>query len=948
MAWPGGLSAGTSAAVLSAAATTAGQRSLLDDDRVVPPAAQRPDKPGKKDDDRDETEEPLEPVRPPADAPKGDPKEDLKEPILEDDGTAEELAPKGRAVPRPDFLDGPQRPDDEQEQTPEEEQTYDEVYWGKSTPMRVSFCPHYSKFSAPNQRHKLHAYSRSERGQAIFEIQSRQIEKVVYFEQRLGNLAAAQLGLVSLAELAEVGATVDLTDLEEEAERALRLLAKAVDEHDSAVQRRLRTGTRWEAEFRRPLLAARVNLRLGQVDLLIRQQRYQQAELLCDRLRAELAPGSQQLADLRRRVEEIFRLRAAPAYKRGDYATVRELLDRLAGRYGDKMGDTAEGIQNELIAVAGRRKNKAQELLRRAQGLADPLSPQAAEAKREAVELLKQAAEIWPSLPGLHDLRFRTDTQHPLLHCAYAELPRSLSPLDVYMPVERHAVSLVYEGLVRWVDDRHSGSHHRCQLARGRPIPLERGRAFHLPECVWSDSDARRYFCCMDDVYGTYSLLTNAGRPGYSPAFSRLIEGVRDHVQPGPFALAIRLRCDHWQPLSLMDAMILPKHHLPKAGSPEDFQKALRRLAQNPVGTGPYRLGDRGPDKLQFVANPHYRYRRQLQLPKIKEIAFHRRSAIDARNGVLAGDVHLAYGVRVRHLVELRESGARVVALRTPSVWVLAPNYRRATLRSRDLRLAIAYAVQREAILDRQFRLAGNRDDHTAVSGPYPKDSWAYNRDVRRFCRREAAEKAAERDLAGACARRAKAELKTWPVTLRLAFPRGNPETESACMQIKTQVERATEGITLELQAVQAGAFYDKIVRLGDFDLAYWRIDFPSPAFWLEPLLDQDPKAQRPGGPNFMGYTPDATLTDLFRKITGHKHFPHVQGWTHQIHEHVSRHAIVIPLWQLDTYLALSPRLKLSDSAGREVRLARGDLFGNLDLFRDVQHWQLEAANDTP
>ena len=181
-------------------------------------------------------------------------------------------------------------------------------------------------------------------------------------------------------------------------------------------------------------------------------------------------------------------------------------------------------------------------------------------------------------------------------------------------------------------------------------------------------------------------------------------------------------------------------------------------------------------------------------------------------------------------------------------------------------------------------------------------------------------------------------------MTLRLTYPQGNPEIENACMQIKSQVEEATrKGIVLELEAIAPGTFYDKIVRLHDFDLAYWCHDFDDPAFWLEPLLDKDPASQQPGGPNFMGYTPDADLAKLFRTVNLHKHFPDIRRATHEIHEHVARKAIVIPLWQLDTYVAVSPRLRLQDSRGRTVAWERLDMFRNLDLFGDVEYWQLEA-----
>jgi hypothetical protein len=126
-------------------------------------------------------------------------------------------------------------------------------------------------------------------------------------------------------------------------------------------------------------------------------------------------------------------------------------------------------------------------------------------------------------------------------------------------------------------------------------------------------------------------------------------------------------------------------------------------------------------------------------------------------------------------------------------------------------------------------------------------------------------------------------------------------------------------------------------VREHDFDLAYWRYDFEDPTYWLEPLLDQDPDARRPGGPNFMGYPQDAALRALFDEINLHKHFPQIQQATHQIHTHVAQDAIVIPLWQLGTYVALSSGVDPQDRHGNPAAL---DPF---DLFANIEQWELTA-----
>jgi ABC-type transport system substrate-binding protein len=62
-----------------------------------------------------------------------------------------------------------------------------------------------------------------------------------------------------------------------------------------------------------------------------------------------------------------------------------------------------------------------------------------------------------------------------------------------------------------------------------------------------------------------------------------------------------------------------------------------------------------------------------------------------------------------------------------------------------------------------------------------------------------------------------------------------------------------------------------------------------------------------------------------------HKRFAKIRELTNRIHEHIATNAIVIPLWQLDTYVAVSDRL-------HNITLDPWTLFG------DVQDWSLTPA----
>ena len=741
----------------------------------------------------------------------------------------------------------------------------------------------------------------SERGTTKVQVKGWQIEGFDYYEERMGRKAADLVGL-TYERLATPGTPVDLSDevIAEDVEQSEEILSTAIAEHDSAVQRRMRRGAKWKEKIRQPLVQARLNLRLSEVDQLIRQERFQQAEAQCDRLVGELDRDGPLVGQVLSRVEAVFETRAEAALAVKDYATVHELLDQWMEYYTGEPGGALGKVRKQLV-------DKATELARRAESLKDT-SP------REARQLLAAAATIWPPLAQLDELRRQMAEEYPILHCAYSELPQHLAPMTARSAVERHAMSLIFESLVRWVDDPQSGAHYTCELAATWPDPLIRGRDFKLRRATWSDSnDHDSHFCLVEDVRRTLQILRDPTCPGYSPAWSQLLAGVDNAPDEDPYRALVRLDRDYWQPLSLMDFKVLPGRSFRKTAV-TSLKEQVQEFSQNPVGTGPYQLGPSGadPDAIRFVANPYYR---GPQRPSIREIVFHRRDPIQAADEFVKGELHLIYGVQKEHVNQLLQSGKKVVALRTPTVTFLAPNYRKRWLKNENIRLAIAHAIDRPAILEQYFRAGGREGDHAELTGPFPRRCWANDPSVADF----------QPELAEAYAGKAFEELGVEDLTLRLVYPGGSRDVESACKRIAEDVKSRT-GIALSLERVEPGKFYDQVTRYHDFDLAYWNHTFEDSTYWLEPLLDAAAAAREPGGPNFMGYVPDEDLGTLFRELRRHKQFRRIEALAHQIHKHVARQAIIVPLWQLDTYVAVSDQLE-------NVTLDPFTLFGNIERW---------------
>jgi hypothetical protein len=764
---------------------------------------------------------------------------------------------------------------------------------GTASRRRVKLIPVLTR--GPYPKGKIYEFMEvppSGKGYRLFRPQGHQIVRIRYYEEHILDRAAEETG-ISRGELTQVGKVFPLFSDPERApaaRKAINILRIALAEHDSAVQRRVRRGDGW-AELREPLARAWLNLQMSEIRHLSQHGQIDLAIAACDRmldvpdldLRSQLA--------IRDSLEQMLLDPADHAMDNEEYEEARRLLAEFSRRYPFNPGARASEVRRRLQRIA---QSYAERAL----------------AEKNA-KLLDKAADVWPQLAGLDEKRRQLATAYPVLHCAYAALPQRFSPLTARTLADRHAVSLMFESLVRWRQDARIGPHYAAQLAARRPVPLARGRQFELPRCMWGEADdGEPDLCISEDVFWTVEMMKKIKPLGYPKAWQRLMQDVNASHSEDPFLVSIMLSSDHWQPLSLMDFKILPKASFPKQGARQEVESFERA----PVGTGPYRLHTaRRDSEVRFVANPFYR---KVGLPRIREVSFHRLDGVQSHAEFLNGNIQLILGVRPGQVVELRKQGRNVVKVPTPSVCFLAPNHRNYFLRNKNLRLALAHAIDRDAILTTCFRPGKAAEDHAVLSGPFPAHSWAYNRSVQPFAREQAA----------VFMKQAMAELGQVP-EFRLIYPDRDHEVGVACAEIKRQVEERL-ALKININPVPPSLFYQAVIDEHSFDLAYWRHDFQDETYWIWPWFDPDDKEQ--GGANFMGYVADDDLRDLFHEMVIHKQFPRIREAAHDVHEHLARSAILIPLWQLDTYVAVSDQLRYT-------------ALDPFDFYNGIENWELVA-----
>jgi peptide/nickel transport system substrate-binding protein len=675
-------------------------------------------------------------------------------------------------------------------------------------------------------------------------------------------------------------------DLLRSAEKALEWVAVW---HESARERGHRQGDGWD-ELKASLDGKLLAVRLQQLRALSDRSDWDAAFELATRLK-EKYPKQKEL------LVEIARLsvqHAERALRTQDFETARKRLMALEEELPSAP---------EMEAIRERLRKKAAEIVEEARKLEK-------EDPKKAIAQLQTAESIYPQLPGLHDFYLQLSNKYPVLYVRVRDLPENLSPARAYTDSEKQGVELLFESLIKFKLDPQAGQRYEPGLAAELPRPVPLGRQFQLVRNA-SWSDGRQVTAA--DVRHTVQLLSDAQWPGRIPEWADLMqEGAR--IEGDALQISLIVRQGYLDPLALMNFKVLPES-LDRADNEE--------FARQPIGSGPYRYQGRDGDFAVFVANPYYAGRPgKAGLPRIREIRFYR-SDEDPAKEVQQGRLHLFPDLPSAECKRLQ--GLRDVTVQTAPnrrIYFLALNHRRAPLQDLHLRRAVAYAVDRERILNTCFR-EGVLKWHRPLAGPYPPGSWA--------CKPGLALPVSPK-LAKAQAELAKAE-RVLLDKLTLKYPEGDAAAAKACAQIRDALKALNAGIELELIARPPRQLRRDVEDLHDYDLAYYHWDYPSEAYWLWPLFD--PQATGPGGGNFLGYENDSELQSLFRRAMTHRELSAVQSLTYEIQDRLYEQMPLVPLWQLDTHLAVHGNLRIQDRTGKLIAP------DPLSVFSDVEWWSL-------
>jgi peptide/nickel transport system substrate-binding protein len=416
-------------------------------------------------------------------------------------------------------------------------------------------------------------------------------------------------------------------------------------------------------------------------------------------------------------------------------------------------------------------------------------------------------------------------------------------------------------------------------------IPL--GRRFHLSrDASWSDGSP----VSAADVRATVELLQRSDKKGFAPGWPHLLPS------EDPFVVGLQLGQGYLEPLALMCFKILPASRNLNRADDAGF-------AAKPLGSGPFQFQGPKEGEAIFTANPSYHREARGGAPQIREIHF-----IHSENPAqdfASGRLDLLLDLPTATTQQLHSiQGVEVETLRNRRIYFLAVNQRNQI--PLGVRRAIAHAINREAIVRDILRKGSSEPKpHRALDGPFPPGSWA----------------CPERTTPLYNVQLAKAFLKqeapSSPVHLKLKCAN---DDVALCEAIRDQVNAVIAPSSLEVVPRSERELHHDVEDLHDYELAYYIYDYPTELYWLWPLFDRKD--------NYLGYK-DGELTAKLQQATDHREFAKVREYYHELHKMIVSRMPFIPLWQIDSHIAVRRDLKIPSP------------LDPLRVFANVQRWQL-------
>lgn len=462
------------------------------------------------------------------------------------------------------------------------------------------------------------------------------------------------------------------------------------------------------------------------------------------------------------------------------------------------------------------------------------------------------------------------------LRYAEDQAPAILNPLFGSTMTEARANELMFEGL--YAENKELVSVPQL-AASAEMSPDKTEMTITLaPDRVWQDGQpvtAADVVFTVQAMQDRTTASTEAGRA----AFIKEVKA----IDPG--TVWLKFVRPEMRPEDKLLFKILPAHKFTstQVKRSDPFRNA-------PVGSGPYTLVKFNEDNsLTFAANPDHARAVPIGNVTAREVSDKNYQA----KLLLYESLEALVRVLPRDLAVLQNNRkVELYPYQTNSWWYLGFNLKRAPFDKAPVRQAIAQMVDVDALL----APVGTGD---VLSGPFVKSSPYYNHEVTPWAYDTNAASAALQ--AAGYTRAGEAWVKDGkPLTLTVAAHKSLESAQEVAINLQSQLKAA--GVKAEVEFLDDATWKSRVWSARDFDLvlSQWTFD-----------RNEDIREQfySTGSRNFVGYsnTEVDRLLDAARDTLD----PYVRKSSlRSAHQVIHKDSPMVFLWTLDSYAAVSVRVK--------------------------------------
>ena len=578
------------------------------------------------------------------------------------------------------------------------------------------------------------------------------------------------------------------------------------------------------------------------------------------------------------------------------------LLDQIGGAYTKrierawKLGLYARGrrvlhefmeLAPEHVMIKAMRSlfvNKANQIVKETERLNGP----------ERLDGLALALKMWPELDGVLPLYEKAFAALPTLDVAVCDVAAPLGPW-VRSPADARVTRLLYRPILVSADDDARKGKKPGQLAQSLESS-DLGRRLLLqirPGFFWSD---RSRPVSAIDVARDLVDRTDPHSPRYEARWAELLDRVEI---TDPTRVEVRLnraplRAGQWflGPVGPAHASIDGRvatagrdRPLVSDGAYQYFmangEQVELRLSDDKATSAPGSADEPAPPV------PRIRRIREVRLPPGQSMV----------GALRRGEVSLIDHVPPDQVAGLAASAEiKVGSYTQPVVHVIALDGRNQALRSRALRRALSYAVDRKGLLEDHLLKHPATDKDTVADGVFPKGSYAD----------AAAVKPLESHplLAKMLATVARKELGGQPISLNFEYP-AIPEVRVMAQKLADSFRAS--GIEITTAEVLPSRLEAELRSGRRFDLAYRILRCDEPVFDAGTLLC--PGYEAPPDADSLASSASPRILQLLLQLERASEWPTARGLAIQIDRESRDELPVIPLWQLEDHYAWRDRL---------------------------------------